>query len=56
MTTTYKIKEKYSDLESKLKLLIKERIEPIKLIIGPDGFAYLPGVTSESFDKRYFRR
>lgn len=30
--------------------------ESIRQVIGPDGFLYKPRTTSESFDKRYFRR
>jgi len=48
-----KIKEKRKELEE--KILDRAR-KPLVLVIGPDGFVYSEGITSEAFDKRYFGR
>lgn len=53
---TYQIKEKYQDLERKLKEKIVERVKPMKLVIGPDRLVYPLETKLWDFDKRYYGR
>ncbi len=53
---TYQIKEKYQDLERKLKEKITEKVKPIQFVIGPDRFVYPLETKFSDFDKRYYGR